>query len=389
MKNKILKYAAVTLFGSFSPFALSAAETATQSSSGISDSLMLGLMLAVIIVLILIVYALSESIQSISKLKTHEEKSNSGPIIKAIALLLFSSSAASVFAAEETATAVETAYKMGSGTFWILLSTIVFLALVILVLFRSLQTIIKVKRGVNFQEEAEETSSIFSSIGNVFVDRVPVEEEESVMLDHEYDGIRELDNNLPPWWKYMFYATIIFSIIYLIRFEITGDGLSGHEEYMVEMEAAVAQKAATMADAGEAITEETAVYLVDAPSLEKGGNIYKGNCATCHGQLGEGGAGPNLTDEYWLHGGSIKDVFSVIKYGVPAKGMIAWESQFSPAQLQEVASYILSLKGTNPPNGKAPQGEIYVATSEGTIAIDSSLVEDLIENPEALEDSIQ
>jgi cytochrome c oxidase cbb3-type subunit 3 len=129
---------------------------------------------------------------------------------------------------------------------------------------------------------------------------------------------------------------------------------------MAEMEAAVAEKAEMMANAAESITEDNVVFLVDAPTIEKGAAIYKGNCATCHGQLGEGGAGPNRTDEYWIHGGSIKNIFTTIKYGVPEKGMIAWQSQFSPKQMQQVASYIKTLVGTEPPNGKAPQGELYV-----------------------------
>jgi cytochrome c oxidase cbb3-type subunit 3 len=83
------------------------------------------------------------------------------------------------------------------------------------------------------------------------------------------------------------------------------------------------------------------------------------NCAACHGQKGEGVVGPNLTDAYWIHGGGIKNVFKTIKYGVPAKGMIAWETQLSPSQIQKVASYVLTLQGTNPPNGKAPEGEIW------------------------------
>ncbi|MAY84868.1 MAG: hypothetical protein CMP59_12115, partial [Flavobacteriales bacterium] len=225
----------------------------------------------------------------------------------------------------------------------------------------SLQTLIKLERGESFEEE-ESAEDIFASLN--LTDRVPVEEEGSILMDHEYDGIRELDNNLPPWWKYMFYATIIFAVIYLIRFHITGDGPSSHEEYMAQVEEAIALKAELMADATENITEENVLYVVDAPSLEKGAAIFKGNCATCHGQLGEGGAGPNLTDQYWLHGGSIKNVFSTIKYGVPAKGMIAWESQFTPKQMQSVASYILSLQGSNPPNGKAPEGQIYVEEVE-------------------------
>ena len=121
-----------------------------------------------------------------------------------------------------------------------------------------------------------------------------------------------------------------------------------------------------MANAAESITEDNVVYLIDATAIEKGAAIFKGNCATCHGQLGEGGAGPNLTDEYWIHGGGIKNVFKTIKYGVPAKGMIAWQSQFSPSQMQKVSSYVLSLQGSNPPNAKSPQGPKYVAEEEVT-----------------------
>src|SRR5690606_8160006 len=198
------------------------------------------------------------------------------------------------------------------------------------------------------------------------------DEEEAMMLDHVYDGIRELDNDLPPWWKYMFYATIVFAFVYLFRFHISGDGQLSLEEYMAEMEQAEIEKAATMASAGESINEDNAQYLVDAVSLEKGAGIFKMSCGTCHGQLGEGGAGPNLTDEYWLHGGGIKEVFATIKYGVPAKGMIPWESQLSPSQIQEVASYVLSLKGSNPPNAKDPQGELYSQTE--AVMVDSSQV---------------
>ncbi|MEX2379622.1 MAG: cytochrome c, partial [Vicingaceae bacterium] len=99
----------------------------------------------------------------------------------------------------------------------------------------------------------------------------------------------------------------------------------------------------------------------------KGAAIYQGNCATCHGQLGEGGAGPNLTDDYWIHGGSIKDIFSTVKYGVPEKGMISWQTQFSPEQMQQVSSYIMTLVGTNPPNQKDAEGELYVPEEESAL----------------------
>ncbi|MCX7729434.1 MAG: cytochrome c, partial [Bacteroidia bacterium] len=99
--------------------------------------------------------------------------------------------------------------------------------------------------------------------------------------------------------------------------------------------------------------------LTDPAEINQGKEIFITNCITCHGKEAQGGAGPNLTDEYWLHGGGIKNIFKVIKYGVPAKGMIAWETQLSPKQIQQVASYILTLKGTNPPGAKEPQGELW------------------------------
>ncbi|MAC93905.1 MAG: cytochrome oxidase subunit III [Flavobacteriales bacterium] len=276
---------------------------------------------------------------------------------------------------------------MSDGLFWLLSSLIVVLAFVIYVLFRALQTLIQLEKGESTVKETE------GVVEGILTDRVPLEEEEAIMLDHEYDGIRELDNNLPPWWVYMFYATIIFSVVYLVRFHITGDGKLSIEEYEEQMAEAAAQKEEQMAAGGEQITEDNVTYLADAPSIEKGAAIYKGNCATCHGQLGEGGAGPNLTDEYWIHGGSVKDIFSTIKYGVPAKGMIAWESQFSPEQMQQVASYIMTLVGTNPPNPKDPQGELYVPeenteeNSTDSTEVEEAATEEVEEESEEIENT--
>lgn len=337
------------------PFGAMAGDNSIAKASGISDFALLSLMLGMVVLLLLIIQALSNAIKSISKSQRLEENIKPTTTAKAITTLALLGSSFSANAANEVAASAP--FVFDNTLFWILTGLIVTLAFVILILFRALQTLIKLQLGV--EEEVEEKKvDIFESLS--LTDNVPVEEEDSVMLDHDYDGIKELDNNLPPWWVYMFYATIIFSVVYIVRFHITGSGQLSHEEYMAEMDAAVAEKAEMMANATESITEDNVVFLVDAPTIEKGAAIFQGNCATCHGQLGEGGAGPNLTDEYWIHGGSINSIFKTIKYGVPAKGMIAWQSQFSPKQMQQVASYIKTLKGTNPPNGKAPQGEIYV-----------------------------
>jgi cytochrome c oxidase cbb3-type subunit 3 len=98
--------------------------------------------------------------------------------------------------------------------------------------------------------------------------------------------------------------------------------------------------------------------LKDAKALAAGKQVFETQCFTCHGKLGEGGIGPNMTDEYWIHGGTIADVIHTLRVGVPAKGMIAWDKTLTPDQIDAVASYILvKLQGTTPPNGKAPQGE--------------------------------
>ncbi|MEI6411392.1 MAG: cbb3-type cytochrome c oxidase N-terminal domain-containing protein [Bacteroidota bacterium] len=190
-------------------------------------------------------------------------------------------------------------------------------------------------------------------------DPVPVEREAEIILHHDFDGIRELDNRLPPWWVNMFILTIIYAFGYMFYYHWGGNGPSQKEEYENEMATAKKEMAAALAGKANSVDEASVVALTESSALGEGELIFKANCVACHGQKGEGGVGPNFTDEYWLHGGGIKNVFKTIKYGVPEKGMISWQSQLKPADMQKVASYILTLKGTNPPNPKAPQGTIW------------------------------
>lgn len=140
------------------------------------------------------------------------------------------------------------------------------------------------------------------------------------------------------------------------------------------MEQAEKEKQAYLAQMANKVNEENVTALTDPAEIAEGKNIFLTNCATCHGKEGQGGAGPNLTDDYWLHGGGIKNVFKTIKYGVPQKGMIAWETQLSPKQIQQVASYILTLRGTNPPGAKEPQGELWKEENISTNA-DTTLIQ--------------
>ncbi len=188
---------------------------------------------------------------------------------------------------------------------------------------------------------------------------VPVEREREIMTDHEYDGIIELDNDLPPWWKAMFYISIAFSVVYLLYFHVFDAGSLQGEEYEQEMAEAKAEVDAYLATSENNIDESNVSFVAVEERLDNGKTLFVQKCSPCHGQAGEGGVGPNLTDVYWIHGGSVSDIFKTIKYGVPAKGMIPWQSQLSPVEMQDISSYIITLEGSDPPNGKEPQGEPF------------------------------
>ena len=192
-----------------------------------------------------------------------------------------------------------------------------------------------------------------------FTKAASLEKEADVLLDHDYDGIRELDNALPPWWKWGFYITVIVAVIYMFRFHVTKTGPTPLEEYENEMKIAAIKMENFKKNSKEAFDEAT-VTLADATGIMAGKKIFTGTCFPCHGANGEGNAvGPNLTDKYWLHGGSIGDIFKTIKNGVPDKGMQAWGKTYSPADIKNLSSFILSLQGTQPLNAKAPQGNLY------------------------------
>ena len=185
----------------------------------------------------------------------------------------------------------------------------------------------------------------------------PMSEEKDLVIDHEYDGIRELDNPVPAWFNGMFYASMAFAIVYLCVYHVFGWGMNQDQEYEHEMALAEEARQEWLAQSANNIDENTVTVDQSPETVAAGQAIFSQNCIACHGGQGEGGIGPNLTDEYWLHGGEVKDVFRTIKYGVLDKGMVPWEQSLTPAQLAEVTNYIISLRGSNPPNAKEPQGD--------------------------------
>lgn len=179
---------------------------------------------------------------------------------------------------------------------------------------------------------------------------------ERLIKDHDYDGIRELDNDLPPWWKWLFYISIAFAIVYLVRlFVFNSDDLIQSREYAMEMEGVKTKQPEKTADDAFQVT-----LLEDDASLAAGQATWNKICAACHLPDGGGLVGPNMTDDYWIHGNTVEDLYKIVTDGVIAKGMLPYKDQLSKKERLEVISYILlKIHGTTPANPKAPQGEKY------------------------------
>jgi cytochrome c oxidase cbb3-type subunit III len=250
-----------------------------------------------------------------------------------------------------------TFYLIITGMLIVVLS-VLGLSYMLLNMAKSMYREVLIEKGL-LKEDIDE-QSWEEKIVHSLTQAVPVENEKPIELDHEYDGIRELDNRLPPWWVGMFYACIIWSVIYMFYYHISGNGKLQIEEYNEEMAIAELQKEEYLKKAADKVNESSVTTLTADADLAKGKQIYTAYCVACHGGAGEGGVGPNLTDKYWIHGGGIKNIFKTVKYGVPEKGMIAWQTQLKPGEMQQVSSYIMTLQGTNPPNGKEPQGTEYL-----------------------------
>ncbi|PKD16088.1 cytochrome C oxidase subunit III [Salegentibacter salinarum] len=192
----------------------------------------------------------------------------------------------------------------------------------------------------------------------------PVEKEEEILLDHNYDGIKELDNDLPAWWLYGFYVSIVFAFVYMAYYHIF-DGENQTEEYLASVAVAEEEIEAYKAANPDLIDASSVELLTDAADLEAGESIYMASCMACHRADGGGAIGPNLTDDHWILGGGISNVFQTVSEGGrDGKGMVAWKSELNAQEIAQVSSYVLSLQGTNPPDAKAPEGEVWEGETE-------------------------
>ena len=275
-------------------------------------------------------------------------------------------------------------------TMMILLSVIAIEIIIILMLLRSIKMFMGQGLTIETTASLAAGSSIWATLWKQMNQSVEIEKEQDILLDHAYDGIRELDNDLPPWWKWGFYITIAFAVIYLARYHVFQTAPLQVEEFEIAVARAESELERRRA-LGTQINEETVVFLGSEADQELGKNIYTTNCAVCHGQLGEGGIGPNMTDDYWIHGGSINDIFRITKYGVIEKGMTPWRDILSPLQMAQVSSFIKTLRDTDPPNQKAAEGELYIPQEveyemmeeEIGMSEDEDHAEDVIDSEEA------
>lgn len=269
--------------------------------------------------------------------------------------------------------------NVGSGSFHndvfmvAMAITLIIILIAVLVINKSVQTIYRVSMPEVYAQEREaknQQKSLRLQKRKRFWEGLfglhKLEKEEELKIqDHEYDGITELNNPIPLWFNLLFYSTVVFGFMYLLTYHVFGWGLNQDQEYEIEMAQAETARQEYLAQAADLIDENTVEVDPTGALAANGKAIFTANCAACHGANGEGGIGPNLTDRYWLHGGEIKDIFKVIKYGVPDKGMVPWEQTLTPGQIAEVSNYIITLRDTNPANGKEPQGEEVVYAEGG------------------------
>jgi cytochrome c oxidase cbb3-type subunit 3 len=325
--------------------------------SSISDPTVLT-MVILMFVLLLIIALLANVLIGASRIKTDEiKKTDAGKVALLIGALFVSPA---LFAQETTEAVAKTVLYPGglsATAFYVMISVLVIELMVILYLLVQ----IKIVLSKNFGKETAPKKSIdWAKLWNKLNKFKSKEEEAGIVMEHEYDGIRELDNRLPPWWLYGFYFTIIFSVVYLWRYHVAESAPLSHQEYEISVAEAKIRQEAYLKNAANNVDENSVVYIDDASQLALGQKVFIDNCSACHGKVGEGNAiGPNLTDDYWIHGGSMADIFKSIKYGWPDKGMRSWQEDLSPVQMAQIASFIKSIKGSNPPNAKEPQGELY------------------------------
>lgn len=308
--------------------------------------------------LLLAIILLGNAVLGAMDIFREKMKKDAGKALFTIGIVLLTLMGSSAFA-QETAPAANPYFTHLSPTsFYLLVAVIIVeLAVIISLLFvlRFLAGIKRKRKPAKVAVPGKPRVSWLEKINNTKTVDAAAEADED--MGHDFDGIHELNNPTPPWWKWGFVFTVCFGIVYFWRTEISHSAPSQLEELAAAEEKAAMAKEEYLKKAANNIDESNVVLLTDADDLAAGQKMFISNCAPCHGPQGQGVVGPNLTDDYWLHGGKINEVFKTIKYGVADKGMKAWQEDFSPKQLAQLASFIKSIHGSHPPNAKEAQGQ--------------------------------
>lgn len=363
---KSIKYKTVlTILSFFTASGLMAQTTATATTQTVESGYnqLATLLVVMIVVLAFVIWGMGQVLTALGRQLL--EKSKTSKMLTVIMLLGLSFLSQVASAQDAAANAVKEIPNYGGlseNTYYIFLTVLLIEVIVILFLaffIRKMYTELLPEK-IKHAGEKSKLAAWWSSLDKkIFTKAIPVEKEADVLLDHDYDGIKELDNSLPPWWKYGFYITVVVGFIYLLNFHVFGIGLNPAQEYNAEMENARIKKEIYEANNKDRI-DESNVPMAAADGIQAGKNLFETNCAACHLKDGGGSVGPNLTDDYWLHKGSLTDIYKTIKLGYADKGMQSWSSTFSPKEISFLASYIKTLRGTKPLTPKAQQGEFYV-----------------------------
>lgn len=366
----------IILIGLFSSTSLWAAGNAGLSKTNTSpyQSPVFYLLCFIAVILLIFIYQFQRVFLALSKDKIRKMKEDRKKTFQQGGLLLF------LFGITDTGKMLGEMVHHGLGN--TPMNALAFIVLVeaFVVLYYAQQIRKLTEKPSEYESWIPEQESVAqeSKFWKWFNKSVDIAEEDTIMTDHDYDGIRELDNSLPPWWKYGFYVTIVVAIIYMGYYHMGGSGPSSLKEYQNQMDQAALEIAAYQATQKDAVNEKNVVLLDNQADIQAGAATFQSLCVACHGTMAEGKVGPNLTDDYWKNGGDIKDLFKTIKYGVKGTGMKSWKTDISASQIAQVASYILSLKGSNPPGAKAPEGSLYQSVVSDTL-VDNNKTQDTLQ----------
>lgn len=344
---------------------LAQAETAAPAATETSSPFHLDTALFVIALTLAFVIAVLSGLLR-TAIKAHFHNKMGGGTMKAIAILITLAASNQLLMAQAATSGKKESFLMAlSAQSWVLIVIIAVELMVLLFMVRW----IKQFTGLNQYALSTQTNRVtwWDKI-NAFK---PLTDEGNIDTGHNYDGIRELDNITPPWFTAAFIGTIIFAGIYLYRYHVAHAAPLMIEEFNISMEQAEKEKMEFLKTQSNLVDENSVTLLPDG-QYEEGKTIFKAACAVCHGPEGQGTVGPNLTDDYWIHGGSVKNIFSTIKYGVIDKGMKSWKDDYSANQIAQLTSFIKSMRGTNPSGAKEPQGELYKEEAGAPAPVDTT-----------------